>query len=73
MQKELQDLYSFRDLFFENHPIEMATEKNKRVEEKKEVLIEKFESIDGKKLEKYFIIIVFVGIKLEKFSLTLTY
>uniref|UniRef100_A0A2A4J8R8 Tetratricopeptide repeat protein 5 OB fold domain-containing protein n=1 Tax=Heliothis virescens TaxID=7102 RepID=A0A2A4J8R8_HELVI len=44
--KELQDLYSFRDLYFENHPIEMATEKNKRVEEKKDVLIEKFESID---------------------------
>ncbi|KAJ8720948.1 hypothetical protein PYW08_006413 [Mythimna loreyi] len=44
--KELQDLYAFRDLFFENHPIELATEKNKRVEEKKEQLIEKFESID---------------------------
>lgn len=45
--KELQDLYSYRDLFFENHPIDLATEKNKLVEEKKEVLVEKFESIDG--------------------------
>ncbi|XP_075981931.1 tetratricopeptide repeat protein 5-like [Anticarsia gemmatalis] len=44
--KELQELYDFRDLFFENHPIEMATEKNKCVEEKKAVLIEKFEAID---------------------------
>lgn len=30
----------------------MATEKNQRVEEKKEVLIEKFESIDGKEVKK---------------------
>ncbi|XP_022823831.1 tetratricopeptide repeat protein 5-like [Spodoptera litura] len=45
--KELQDLYSYRDLFFENHSIDLAVEKNKRVEEKKEVLVEKFESIDA--------------------------
>ncbi|XP_063831729.1 tetratricopeptide repeat protein 5-like [Ostrinia nubilalis] len=46
LTKELQELYQFRDMFFENHPIEMATEKNKLVEEKKNVLVEKFESID---------------------------
>lgn len=40
-------MYSFRDLFFENHPIEMAMEKNKYVEEKKQALVEKFEAIDG--------------------------
>lgn len=41
-------MYAFRDLFFENHPLELATEKNKMVEEKKKLLIEKFETIDGK-------------------------
>ncbi|XP_037303645.1 tetratricopeptide repeat protein 5 [Manduca sexta] len=46
LSKDLKDLYAFRDLFFENHPIELATEKNKFVEEKKDVLVEKFESID---------------------------
>lgn len=37
----------YRDLFFENHPLEKASEKNKCVEKKKEELVEKFESIDG--------------------------
>ncbi|KPI98182.1 Tetratricopeptide repeat protein 5 [Papilio xuthus] len=43
---ELRELYEFRDLFFENHPLELATEKNKLVEEKKKLLVEKFEAID---------------------------
>ncbi|XP_034836618.1 tetratricopeptide repeat protein 5-like [Maniola hyperantus] len=46
LSKELQELYSYRDLFFENHPLEMASEKNKCVDEKKEVLVQKFESFD---------------------------
>lgn len=46
-QKELNELYLYRDLFFENHPLDMASQKNKCVEEKKEVLVEKFESFDG--------------------------
>ncbi|XP_068623020.1 tetratricopeptide repeat protein 5-like [Battus philenor] len=46
LSKELEELYSFRDLFFENHPLERATDKNRCVEEKKNLLIEKFESID---------------------------
>ncbi|KAL0853186.1 hypothetical protein ABMA27_012943 [Loxostege sticticalis] len=46
LTKDLQELYQFRDMFFENHPIEMAKEKNKLVEEKKNVLVEKFEAID---------------------------
>lgn len=44
--KELQELYQFRDMFFENHPLEEANEKNKRVEDKKDALIAKFEAID---------------------------
>lgn len=47
-QNEVKDLFSFRDLFFENHPLEMASKKNERVEEKKKLLVEKFESIDGR-------------------------
>ncbi|KAJ0172628.1 hypothetical protein K1T71_011767 [Dendrolimus kikuchii] len=46
LSKEVQELYTFRDLFFENHPIELAAEKNKFVEEKKNKLVEKFEEID---------------------------
>ncbi|XP_032522894.2 tetratricopeptide repeat protein 5-like [Danaus plexippus] len=46
LSQDLRDLYSFRDLFFENHPFEMASEKNKCVEEKKQKLVEKFENID---------------------------
>ncbi|KAM3966010.1 tetratricopeptide repeat protein 5 [Aphomia sociella] len=46
LEKELKELYAFRDLFFENHPIEMASKKNECVEEKKNILIEKFETID---------------------------
>ncbi|KPJ13451.1 Tetratricopeptide repeat protein 5 [Papilio machaon] len=43
---ELRELYDFRNLFFENHPLELATEKNRLVEEKKKILLEKFEAID---------------------------
>ncbi|CAB3232140.1 unnamed protein product [Arctia plantaginis] len=50
LMKELHELYEFRDLFFENHPIEMAAEKNQRLEELKKVLAEKFEEIDDSKL-----------------------
>ncbi|XP_026751628.1 tetratricopeptide repeat protein 5-like isoform X1 [Galleria mellonella] len=46
LENDLKELYTFRDLFFENHPIEMASKKNQCVEEKKNVLIEKFEVID---------------------------
>ncbi|CAG9782558.1 unnamed protein product [Diatraea saccharalis] len=46
LSKELQDLYLYRDLFFENHPIKMALDKNKLVEEKKEELVKKLEEID---------------------------
>lgn len=46
LSKELEELYRFRNLFFENQPISMAAEKNKQVEEKKNLLLEKFESID---------------------------
>ncbi|CAH4034900.1 tetratricopeptide repeat protein 5-like [Pieris brassicae] len=46
LSKELQELYSYRDMFFENHPIEMAKNKHKYVEEKKDKLVEKFESVD---------------------------
>lgn len=46
-QKELKDLFDYRDLYFEKNPIELASEKNKLVNEKKETLIEKFEEIDG--------------------------
>ncbi|KAL4713507.1 hypothetical protein ACJJTC_010492 [Scirpophaga incertulas] len=49
LSKELQELYLFRDMFFENHPIELATDKNKLVEEKQKVLIEKFETINDDK------------------------
>ncbi|XP_049878423.1 tetratricopeptide repeat protein 5-like [Pectinophora gossypiella] len=47
LEKELKELYLFRNLFFDNHPIEQANEKNKLVDEKKDVLLEKFEKIDA--------------------------
>ncbi|XP_038218974.1 tetratricopeptide repeat protein 5-like [Zerene cesonia] len=46
LSKELQELITYRDMFFENNPIEKAKDKHKCVEEKKENLIEKFENID---------------------------
>lgn len=46
-QDDLKELYSYRDLFFENHPLDMAGAKNKCVDEKKEILVKKFEAIDG--------------------------
>ncbi|CAK1589067.1 unnamed protein product [Parnassius mnemosyne] len=46
LSKEVQELYAFRDLYFENNSLELAAEKNKYVEEKKNLLVEKFESID---------------------------
>nr|XP_026491854.1 tetratricopeptide repeat protein 5-like [Vanessa tameamea] len=46
LTEELKELYKYRDLFFENHPLDMAYKKNKCVEEKKELLVEKFEAID---------------------------
>ncbi|XP_059061089.1 tetratricopeptide repeat protein 5-like [Achroia grisella] len=46
LEKELYETCSFRDLFFENHPIEMASKKNEFVEAKKNALLEKFEAID---------------------------
>ncbi|CAH0591599.1 unnamed protein product [Chrysodeixis includens] len=46
LSTDLKEMYNFRDLYFENHPIEMAEEKNKYVEEKKQALVEKFEAID---------------------------
>lgn len=42
-------------MFFENHPIEMAKHKHKYVEEKKEKLVEKFESVDGKNLKLIYL------------------
>lgn len=59
LQNDLQELYKFRDIFFENHPIELASEKNKMVEEKKNILVEKFESIDGKYYLKRYIYKIF--------------
>ncbi|CAH2240370.1 tetratricopeptide repeat protein 5-like [Pararge aegeria] len=44
LANELKKLYSYRDLFFENHPVEMASQKNKCVNEKKDLLVAKFES-----------------------------
>lgn len=46
LSKELRELYLFKELFFESNPIEMATERNRLVEEKKNKLVEKFEAID---------------------------
>ncbi|CAH2087917.1 unnamed protein product [Euphydryas editha] len=46
LSEDLKELYSYRDLFFENHPLDMAYKKNKCVDEKKEILVEKFEAID---------------------------
>ncbi|RVE53033.1 hypothetical protein evm_002331 [Chilo suppressalis] len=46
LSRELQDMYLYRDMFFENHAIKMAPEKNKLVEEKKEELVKKFQKID---------------------------
>lgn len=48
LQKELRELYQYRDLFFENHHLDLANDKDKFVDEKKDVLLEKFENIDGK-------------------------
>ncbi|KAI5639798.1 tetratricopeptide repeat protein 5 OB fold domain-containing protein [Phthorimaea operculella] len=47
LAKDLKELYSYRDMFFENNPIELANDKNKLVDEKKSVLVEKFEAIDA--------------------------
>ncbi|CAK1542586.1 unnamed protein product [Leptosia nina] len=43
---ELQDLYLYRDLFFENHSIDMAKDKHKCVEERKESLLKNFERVN---------------------------
>ncbi|XP_013141457.1 PREDICTED: tetratricopeptide repeat protein 5-like [Papilio polytes] len=46
LTKEIEALYKFRDLFFENHPLEMATQRNIIVEDRKKLLVEKCETID---------------------------
>ncbi|XP_026318134.1 tetratricopeptide repeat protein 5-like isoform X2 [Hyposmocoma kahamanoa] len=50
LSKELAELYQYRDLFFENHPLELANEKNKFVDQKKDVILEKFENIDDSQI-----------------------
>lgn len=50
LEKELNDLYHYRDYFFELNPIEMACNKNKLIVAKQEVLIEKFNEIDETEL-----------------------
>lgn len=55
LQKEIEALYKFRDLFFENHPLEMATQRNIIVEDRKKLLVEKCETIDGKLLRQIHI------------------
>ncbi|XP_072945289.1 tetratricopeptide repeat protein 5-like [Epargyreus clarus] len=46
LTKELDELYAIRDLFFEKHSIEKAAEKHKCIEEKKKMILEKFDNID---------------------------
>ncbi|GBP71228.1 Tetratricopeptide repeat protein 5 [Eumeta japonica] len=44
--KQMNDLYLFRDFYFEDHPLDRAAHKKKQVDEKKDILIEKFNEID---------------------------
>ncbi|CAH2055757.1 unnamed protein product, partial [Iphiclides podalirius] len=73
LAKELQELYAFRDLFFENHPLELATEKNKLVEEKKNVLVDKFEAIDVDRQVPFLLRGQFLYLKGRCYNISTTY
>ncbi|XP_053616128.1 tetratricopeptide repeat protein 5-like [Plodia interpunctella] len=73
LAKELKELYSFRDLFFENHPLEMAREKNKYVEEKKNVLVEKFEAINVDTQIPFSLRAQFLYMKGRCYNISITY
>lgn len=51
-QDEVKELYKFRDFFFENHPMEMATQKVKLVTEKLAAMSGKLDLLDGNNLYK---------------------
>ena len=44
----MQDLYAFRDRFFETHPIELAKEKRKLVESKMNDVINQIDELSRK-------------------------
>lgn len=47
-QELVQDLYAFRDRFFETHPIELAKEKRKLVESKMNEVINQIDELSRK-------------------------
>ncbi len=53
----VDDLYHFRDHFFENHSLEEAKEKNMKVELKMKETLEKLDQLECRKSSK---IVVFV-------------
>ncbi|CAG5054352.1 unnamed protein product [Parnassius apollo] len=73
LSKELQELYTFRDLYFENNSLELAAEKNKYVEEKKNLLVEKFESIDVDTQVPFSLRAQFLYLKGRCYNISITY
>lgn len=48
LQKEVEDLQLFKDMFFENHPTQSGKERDGIILTRKDELTAKFEAIDGK-------------------------